>query len=59
MTLKITLTRLDRIIEEVNLYFEPKQCKDILNFLMNLRLKVHSLIDESIRFKNMKTGRTF
>ncbi len=55
LALKITLARLDSIIEEVQLTFEPTQSTDILSFLMELRLKIHSLIDDTIRFKNLKT----
>ena len=54
LALKITLARLDSIIEEVQLNFEPNQGTDILSFLMDLRLKIHSLIDDTIRFKNLK-----
>lgn len=54
LALKIALARLDNIIEEVQLTFQPEQSADILTLLMELRLKVHSLIDEVIRFKNQK-----
>jgi ParB family transcriptional regulator, chromosome partitioning protein len=54
LALKITLARLDSIIEEVQLNFEPSQSTDIISFLMDLRLKIHSLIDDTIRFKNLK-----
>lgn len=52
LTLKITLSRLDDIINEVHATVEPDQRAEIINFLMGIRLKVHSMIDESIRFKN-------
>ncbi|MDQ6724406.1 MAG: transcriptional regulator, partial [Thermoproteota archaeon] len=58
LALKITLARLDSIIEEVQLTFEPEQSTDIVSFLMDLRLKIHSLIDETIRFKNLKISKT-
>jgi ParB family chromosome partitioning protein len=58
LALKITLARLDSIIDEVQLTFEPTQSTDILSFLMELRLKIHSLIDDTIRFKNLKTSKT-
>jgi ParB family chromosome partitioning protein len=58
LALKITLARLDSIIEEVQLTFEPAQSTDILSFLMELRLKIHSLIDDTIRFKNLKLSKT-
>jgi ParB family transcriptional regulator, chromosome partitioning protein len=58
LALKITLARLDSIIEEVQLTFEPEQSSDIISFLMDLRLKIHSLIDDTIRFKNLKTSKT-
>ncbi len=52
LALKITLARIDNIIEEVNTTIEPEQRTEITNFLMGLRLKVHSMIDDTIRFKN-------
>lgn len=58
LALKIALARLDSIIDEVQLTFEPTQSTDILSFLMELRLKIHSLIDDTIRFKNLKTSKT-
>ena len=58
LALKIALARLDIIIEEVQLTFEPEQSSDIISFLMDLRLKIHSLIDDTIRFKNLKISKT-
>jgi ParB family transcriptional regulator, chromosome partitioning protein len=58
LALKITLARLDNIIEEVQLTFEPEQSTDIISFLMEMRLKIHSLIDDTIRFKNLKISKT-
>ena len=52
LALKITLARLDNIIEEVHTTIEPEQRTEIINFLMGLRLKVHAMIDDTIRFKN-------
>ena len=56
LTLKITLARLDNLINEVHTTIEPEQRAEIINLLMELRLGVHSLIDESIRFKNKKSN---
>lgn len=52
LTLKIALNRLDNLINEVHNTVEPDQRAEIISFLMGIRLKVHSLIDDSIRFKN-------
>lgn len=52
LALKITLARMDNLIEEAHITIEPDQRTEITNFLMGLRLKVHSMIDEAIRFKN-------
>src|ERR687889_590119 len=46
-----------RQIREVKLTFEPAQSTDIISFLMELRLNIHSLIDDTIRFKNLKTSK--
>src|ERR671925_958205 len=54
LTLKITLARVDNLINEVHTTIEPDQRAEIINFLMGIRLTIHSLIDESIRFKNKK-----
>lgn len=58
LALKITLARLDHIIEEVQVTLEPEQSSDIISFLMDLRLKIHSLIDDVIRFKNIKMAKS-
>jgi ParB family transcriptional regulator, chromosome partitioning protein len=55
LTLKITLARLDNLINEVHTTIEPDQRAEIINLLMGIRLRIHSLIDESIRFKNKKS----
>lgn len=52
LTLKITLARLDDLINEVHGTIEPDKRAEIINFLMGMRLNIHSLIDESIRFNN-------
>jgi ParB family transcriptional regulator, chromosome partitioning protein len=52
LALKVTLARLDNLIDEVHSTIEPEQRAEITNFLMALRLKIHSMIDETIRFKN-------
>jgi ParB family chromosome partitioning protein len=52
LTLKIALSRLDNLINEVYNTVEPDQRAEIISFLMGVRLKIHSLIDDSIRFKN-------
>lgn len=52
LTLRVTLTRLDNLIDEVHSTVEPDQRAEIINLLMGIRLQVHSLIDETIRFKN-------
>jgi ParB family chromosome partitioning protein len=52
LTLRVTLTRLDNLIDEVHSTVEPDQRAEIISLLMGIRLQVHSLIDETIRFKN-------
>ena len=53
LALKVTLARVDNLIDEVHSTIEPEQRAEITNFLMALRLKIHSMIDETIRFKNI------
>jgi ParB family transcriptional regulator, chromosome partitioning protein len=52
LALRITLARLDNIINEVQESIEPDQRAEIINFLMAQRLKIHAMIDDTIRFKN-------
>jgi ParB family transcriptional regulator, chromosome partitioning protein len=52
LALRVTLVRLDSIIEEVEMTIDPQQRIEIMTFLMNIRLRIHSMIDEIIRFKN-------
>jgi ParB family chromosome partitioning protein len=51
LALRITLARLDNIINEVQESIEPDQRAEIINFLMAQRLKIHAMIDDTIRFK--------
>jgi len=50
LVLKITLSRIDDLIEDAH-GLDPKQRVDMIKFLMGLRLKTHSMIDETIKFK--------
>ncbi|HZC20972.1 MAG TPA: ParB/RepB/Spo0J family partition protein [Nitrososphaeraceae archaeon] len=52
LALKVALARVDNLIDEVHSTIEPEQRAEITNFLMALRLRIHSMIDETIRFKN-------
>jgi ParB family chromosome partitioning protein len=52
LTLRITLSRLDNLIDEVHATVGPDQRAEIVGMLMGMRIQVHSMIDESIRFKN-------
>lgn len=55
---KITLNRLDNLINEVHTTVEANQRAEIIDFLMSMRMKVHSMIDESIRFGNSARSKT-
>lgn len=50
LVLKVTLSRLDDFIEDAH-GINHKQKVELIEFLMNLRLKTHSMIDETIKFK--------
>lgn len=52
LALRITLARLDTLIDEVHTTVEPARRGDIINFLMGIRLRIHSLIDETIKYRN-------
>jgi ParB family chromosome partitioning protein len=52
LALRILLARLDNLIDEIHETVEPAQRGEIINFLMETRLRAHSMIDDAIRFKN-------
>lgn len=52
LILRVTLSRLDNLIDEVHGTIEPDQRAEIIGMLMAMRIQIHSMIDESIRFKN-------
>lgn len=52
LTLRVTLSRLDNLIEEVHNTVEPDQRAEIIGMLMDMRRQVHSMIDDAIKFKN-------
>ena len=58
LTLRVTLARLDSLIDEVHTTVEPSRRGDIVNFLMGLRLRIHSLIDETIKYRNSNSKKT-
>jgi ParB family chromosome partitioning protein len=55
LALRITLARIDNLIDEVHSTVEPADRAEIVSFLMGTRLRIHSLIDETIRYKNACT----
>lgn len=54
LTLRITLMRLDNIIEEAQTTIHPENRAELVKLLMSMRLQVHSMIDHAIRFRNIK-----
>jgi ParB family chromosome partitioning protein len=52
LTLRVTLTRLDNLIEEVRSTVEPNDRAEVVSMLMGMRKQIHSMIDEAIRFRN-------
>lgn len=53
ISLKLTLYRLDSLIEEANKVLDDdKERADVVSILMQIRLKVHSLIDDALAYKN-------
>lgn len=57
LALRVTLVRLDNLIEEVHETVSPEERAEIISMLMGMRLKVHAMIDEAIQFKNSSKGR--
>lgn len=53
LALKITLARLDDLIEQAH-KAAPAERTELVKFLMALRLKVHTMIDDTIKFKNKR-----
>ena len=52
LSLKVTLARIDNLIEESQISIDPEQRTEIINFLMEIRIRIHELIDDTIKFKN-------
>jgi ParB family chromosome partitioning protein len=52
LSLKVNLARIDNLIEEAQISIEPEKRTEITNFLMELRIRIHELIDDTIKFKN-------
>jgi ParB family chromosome partitioning protein len=52
LSLKVNLARIDNLIEEAQITIEPENRTEIINFLMELRIRIHELIDDTIKFKN-------
>ena len=52
LSLKVTLARIDNLIEESQISIDPGQRTEIINFLMEIRIRIHELIDDTIKFKN-------
>ncbi len=52
LSLKVNLARIDNLIEEAQISIEPEYRTEITNFLMELRIRIHELIDDTIKFKN-------
>jgi ParB family transcriptional regulator, chromosome partitioning protein len=50
LTLKITLSRIADLIEDAH-GVDPKERVELIKFLMGLRMEIHSMIDETIKFK--------
>ncbi len=55
LTLKITLSRIDDLVHDAHKIKNRKQRLEAIEFLMNLRLRIHSLIDETIHFKKINS----
>ena len=52
LSLKVNLARIDNLIEEAQISIEPENRTEITNFLMELRIRIHELIEDTIKFKN-------
>lgn len=52
LSLKVNLARIDNLIEEAQISIEPEHRTELMNFLMELRIRIHELIDDTIKFKN-------
>ena len=49
LSLRISLTRIDSLIDEANRKLDPSGRIEIISKLMQFRLRIHSMIDEDIR----------
>lgn len=51
LVLKVALSRIDDLIEQAH-HTNPQDRVELVKFLMDLRVKIHSMIDDTIKFKN-------
>src|ERR687891_693591 len=56
LTLKITLARVDNLINEAHTTIEPDQRAEIINFLTGKKFRIPCLMRERIPLKNQKPG---
>jgi ParB family chromosome partitioning protein len=54
LALKITLSRIADLIEDAH-SVDPNERVELIKFLMGLRMEVHSMIDETIKFKKKQS----
>lgn len=54
LVLKITLSRIDDLIEDAH-STSTRDRVELIKFLMDLRGKVHTMIDDSLRYKREKS----
>jgi ParB family chromosome partitioning protein len=51
--LKMALSRIDSVANEAHTISDPKIRREVITYMMDLRYKIHELLDETIHFERV------
>ena len=51
--LKMALSRIDSVANEAHTISDPKIRREVVTYMMDLRYKIHELLDETIHFERV------
>ena len=56
--LKMALSRIDSVANEAQTISDPKVRREVVTYMMDLRYKLHELLDETIHFERVTLRKT-
>ena len=56
--LKMALSRIDSVANEAQTISDPKVRREVVTYMMDLRYKLHELLDETIHFERVTLKKT-